>query len=271
MAGENNFGGALGTGLQPEDLNTDGIDPSGVDIWIHDCRILNDDDSIAVKPCSAHGCPHSGAGCTANLLVENMVLTGFGASIGSVPPAAPTPNCVRNVTFRNISMPRTGKGVYVKSNPTCGDFGKGVKHGVIQDILYEDVAITKPSWWAVWIGPQQQQEPHTALGRKCSLLYPLNKGKTCPTQGCVDFRNITLRRVTITDPALSPGVLLGNASNPMQGVLFDTVHVLNSKNKSLARGYWPFKGNYECANVHGRAVNSVPVPPCWAAGGGGDR
>ena len=38
--------------LQPEDLNTDGIDPSGKDIWIHDCNILNDDDSIAVKPSS---------------------------------------------------------------------------------------------------------------------------------------------------------------------------------------------------------------------------
>jgi hypothetical protein len=24
-------------GLQPEDLNTDGIDPSGHDVWIHDC------------------------------------------------------------------------------------------------------------------------------------------------------------------------------------------------------------------------------------------
>jgi hypothetical protein len=45
--------------------------------------------------------------------------TGFGASIGSVGPHADV-NCVRNITFRNISMPGTGKGIYVKSNPTCG-------------------------------------------------------------------------------------------------------------------------------------------------------
>jgi hypothetical protein len=38
--------------LQPEDLNTDGIDPSGSDVWIHDSFINNDDDSIAVKPCT---------------------------------------------------------------------------------------------------------------------------------------------------------------------------------------------------------------------------
>lgn len=36
--------------LQPEDLNTDGIDPNGEDFHVHDCSINNDDDSIAVKP-----------------------------------------------------------------------------------------------------------------------------------------------------------------------------------------------------------------------------
>jgi hypothetical protein len=30
--------------LEPEDLNTDGIDPSGVDFYIHDVKIYNDDD-----------------------------------------------------------------------------------------------------------------------------------------------------------------------------------------------------------------------------------
>ena len=58
-----------------------GIDPSGKDIWIHDCNILNDDDSIAVKPKSGSD-PFNP--CTENLLIENLVLTGFGASIGSV-------------------------------------------------------------------------------------------------------------------------------------------------------------------------------------------
>ena len=36
--------------LQPWDLNTDGIDVAGEDVWIHDVVIRNDDDSIAVKP-----------------------------------------------------------------------------------------------------------------------------------------------------------------------------------------------------------------------------
>ena len=102
-------------GLQPEDLNTDGIDPSGKDIWIHDCSIQNDDDSIAVKPLSnvIIGRDNTHLACCENILIENTMLTGFGASIGSVPPHLDH-NCVRNITFRNISMPGTGKGVYIK-------------------------------------------------------------------------------------------------------------------------------------------------------------
>ncbi len=63
-------------GLEPEDLNTDGIDASGRDVWIHDCSILNDDDSIAIKPCNsgAGSCPFSS--CSENMLIENLVLTG---------------------------------------------------------------------------------------------------------------------------------------------------------------------------------------------------
>lgn len=110
--------------LQPLDLNTDGIDPIGRDIYIHDCIVLNDDDSIAVKP-PLHD--EKGAvlnntiyyDCTGNITIENMVLTGFGASIGSVGPTKNHP-CVDGVIFRNISMPGTGKGIYIKSNQsTC--------------------------------------------------------------------------------------------------------------------------------------------------------
>lgn len=80
--------------------------------------------------------------CTQDALIENTLLTGFGASIGSVPPH-PDVNCVRNITFRNISMPKTGKGVYVKSNPSC----RPGATAVIADILYEDIHMTSPEWY----------------------------------------------------------------------------------------------------------------------------
>jgi hypothetical protein len=81
------------------------------------------------------------------MLIENTILSGFGASIGSVPAdvVAPgdTPNCVRNVTFRNISMPETGKGIYIKSNPDCR---KPHAAALIRDILFEDISIVRPRW-----------------------------------------------------------------------------------------------------------------------------
>jgi len=245
--------GDLSAGLQPEDLNTDGIDPSGRDIWIHDCTINNDDDSIAVKPCNAAGCFQSD--CTRNLLIENMVLMGFGASIGSVPPHV-NRSCVSNVTFRNISMPRTGKGVYVKSNPSCGvDSATGLQRtGLIENITYQSVTMTNPRWWPIWIGPQQQHEPGSSLGEKCALDYPISR--SCPTQGCVTFRNILLKDIEVESPTLSPGVILGNSTNPMQNVVFDNVKVHHP-------GYLPFRGEYKCEHVRGTVINSKPIPSCF--------
>ena len=82
-------------------------------------------------------------------------------------------------------------GVYVKSNPSC-DPGESA---LISNILYENVNVTKPSWYAIWIGPQQQHEPNQALGNKCALTYPIINH--CPTQGCVTFNNITLRNIKV--------------------------------------------------------------------------
>lgn len=105
---------------QPEDLNTDGIDPRGRDIHIHDCIVQNADDSVAVKPpvYGIHTTALNGTipvPCTSNVTIQDTILTGFGASIGSVGPSLDH-NCVDGVVFRNISMPGTGKGIYVKSN-----------------------------------------------------------------------------------------------------------------------------------------------------------
>jgi hypothetical protein len=229
-------------------------------------QVVNDDDSIAVKP--THGPASSqplGLSCSSDMLIEHMVMTGVGASIGSVPPHEGH-NCVRNVTFRNITMPGTTKGIYVKSNPTCGPG----KSGEITDITYERFRILSPSWWAVWIGPQQQHEPQSALGRKCALDYPINPH--CPTQGCVQFQNLLLKDVFIEQPTLAPGVLLGNISQPMKNVTFDNVVVVYTDGKhhkpdpSLPL---PISNTYEVANVEGCwRRGTAPVPsgfkPCSA-------
>ena len=77
-------------------LNTDGIDPSGQNILIHNVTIENYDDAVAVKP----GHLEEEEGCTENVTVENAnIIRSVGMSIGSVPPN-PKINCIQNVTFR---------------------------------------------------------------------------------------------------------------------------------------------------------------------------
>lgn len=77
------------------------------DIWIHDCTIRNDDDSIAVKP--IHSSNPYGP-CSQNMLIENMVISGMGTSIGSVPPH-PNHNCIKNITSVH-AMPATRQSVH---------------------------------------------------------------------------------------------------------------------------------------------------------------
>jgi polygalacturonase len=73
-------------------FNTDGFDPAGKNIWIHDCTIENYDDAVAVKPSSSKdGVLRT---CSEDVLVENIkVKYGVGMSIGYVrakPPPFPS-------------------------------------------------------------------------------------------------------------------------------------------------------------------------------------
>ena len=60
-------------------MNTDGIDVKGKDIWIHHCTIVNDDDSITIKPSDTTNMFSS---CSENILISDTTMTGFGASVG---------------------------------------------------------------------------------------------------------------------------------------------------------------------------------------------
>merc|ERR1712107_778305 len=152
--------------------------------------------------------------------------------------------------FRNISMPHTGKGIYIKSNPSCGKgtnyAGEEVdKTSIIDQVIYEDITIAKPWWWAIWIGPQQQHEPGEKLGDKCALNYPL-LNSSCPTQGCTTFSNIALRNIRIEQPLISPGVIMGNQTNPMRNLTFENVQVDYGGISRLYRGRFPYGHSFLC-------------------------
>lgn len=159
-----NFDLRLGTNLPTYALNTDGIDPAGSNIVIRNLTITSYDDAVAVKPAHSN---FKIAKCAENITVENIIVYfGVGMTIGTVPPRSEV-NCIRNVAFRNITFFHPFKAVYVKTNP--GDSGSGI----IENILYENLKVTNPLWWGIYIGPQQQKQPDGG-GPGC-MLYPLLK------------------------------------------------------------------------------------------------
>ena len=89
---------------------------------------------------------------------------------------------------------------------------------------------------------------------------PQDKKANCdPPPGL--FANIVLRNITINKPAVSPGVIYGNSSVPMQNIVFDSVRIIDPpSNGAFGKDY------YYCKGVQsGVAVgDTYPVPPCFA-------
>ena len=226
-------------------FNTDGFDVSGKNIHIHDCNIWNDDDSIAVKEQTGSSIRSN---CSENMLFERINASGVGLTIGSIGSSA-SHTCVRNITFKDSVMPNTFKGIYLKSRPGGG----GQNTGEITNVTYQNITINNPTQWAIWIGPQQ-----AGYKGACSLLWPEDPLAKCPVPSDITWTNILLKDITINNPKMSPGVILGNNTNVMKNVVFDNV-VVNNPGMSP----WGDKF-YDCQGVQGLALGTTnPIPPCF--------
>lgn len=228
-------------------FNTDGFDVAGRNIHVHDVTVWNQDDTIAIKADNQM--------VTENVLIERVHASGVGLSIGSIGAAT-----VRNITFRNVVMHHTSKGVYIKFRSSGG------AGGVIKDVLYENIRIEKPSAWPIWIGPAQQDIKqkdekfyNPCHGDPCSLCWPKVPFANCDSPAGL-FAHITLRNITIVKPKLSPGVIFGNSTNPIQGLVFDGVRVTDPPSDG-AFG----KKYYYCKGVSSGIAkgDTWPVPPCF--------
>ena len=61
----------------------------------------------------------------------------------------------------------------------------------------------------------------------------------------------------MTDPLFSPGVVLGNATNVMEGIVFEDVVVVHP-------GIVPYDKKYLCKHAVGVAKGTTsPVPSCF--------
>lgn len=89
-------------------------------------------------------------------------------------------------------------------------------------------------------------------GTGCSFLYPIVD--QCPTQPRITLRNIKLENVIAADSLLMPGVILGDATNPIQNLTFSNV---------LGSGRNIVQSEYICQGVvNGSFYDSLPVPLC---------
>jgi hypothetical protein len=220
--------------LDLQAFNTDGFDVTGQNVHIHDCNIWNQDDCIAVKDGSI------------NMMFERISCSGLGLVIGSIGSSK-----VQNITFRHSVMPRTFKGIYMKTRwydeAPVGD------EASISDILYYNITMDRPQQYPIWIGPAQQ------TGQPCDLAWPQVDKAQCIMSGYQTWSNIVLRDIFINNPDNSPGLLMGNSSNPMRNVIFDNVVVTSP-------GQQPFGPNYYCDGVLGKSLgHTYPTPSCFVS------
>ena len=228
-------------------FNTDGFDIAGANVHIHDVTVWNDDDCVCVKGLDGSG---KRAQCSENWLVERVEASGVGLTIGSIGPSEQH-TCVNNITFRDAYMYNTFKGIYMKSRPGSGS---NTETASISNILYENITIHNATQWSFWLGPQQ-----ASYDGACSLFWPFLPSAECPVPPQVTWQNITMRDIRIQGGLISPGVILGNTSNPMRNIIFDNVVASDP-------GSDPFgSAGYSCAGVQSAVATggTFPVPPCF--------
>ena len=186
------------------------------------------------------------------MVFERIQASGMGLAIGSI-----SDGLVNNITFRDIYMNHTFKGVYMKFKGSDG--GEGA---TISNILYENIYMDSPEQWAIWIGPAQQSVSRRIChAAPCSLCWPdLEKyGAQCNIFPNYKYSNILLKSVTIMNPSNrnGVGVILANDTTPMENIVFDGVRVIGAEGDI---------GNYHtCSGVmSGIAIgDTYPVPECF--------
>jgi len=272
--------------------NTDGIVFSGSNVYIHDVEIDTHGDAISVKGLGdddrmddmdeegdkKRKMNYENSMCTENIMVERITATGSnGFTIGAVHGAGASeedgrndnkdndnadknggdnkneeeiPTCIRNITFRDSILPDTFSGLSIKA----GKFLTGESANV-SDVLFEDITISNAQSWALWIGPTQ------AVNSSCSMLWPHEHDAECTMTPSLNVSQVMFKDITVVGGAISPGVMIGNESNPMTDIVFDNVLAHNA-----AR--WPWGSSfYACYGMNGTTTgNTYPQPQCFNSG-----
>lgn len=177
--------------------NTDGIDPSGWNFLISDCKIDTGDDNVAVKPV------HSRSPGNKNYLIKNCTFVhGHGMSIGSG-----TDGGIEDLVVRDCTFDQTDSGIRIKTVR-----GRG---GVLQNLTYENLTMNQvknPVYIIDWYPEHDApKDPATEKPQPITATTPINK-------------NITIRNVRVTN-CPTAGTIRGLPEAPITDVTFSNVTI----------------------------------------------
>lgn len=210
-------------------FNTDGIDVSGSNVHVHDVDIWTQDDCIAVKDTWLLP-PYQ----STNMLFERVNCSGLGFVIGSV-----AGTMVRNITFRDSYLYKAVKGIYLKFRSLEPFWTQMNRTGLTDGVTFENIVMEEPLQWPIWVGPAQQSDHRRPCqGNPCSLCWPQVPMAKCNAVPDTVIQNLLLKNVTINNPHMSPGVLLGGSErdgNLLENITFDSVRVTKGPPVPAAR------------------------------------
>jgi len=215
-------------------FNTDGIDVSGKDIYIHDCMISNYDDAICIKPADYNtpALNNTNMSCSENIVIDNIyVYKGVGLSVGSV--ASTKQHCIRNVVFQNIVADEPIKFIYIKT----GNIHEATSiQGYITNITYQHMIASDALLWPIYIGPQQQKEPDGTGDGVWPSVNPF-----------VEIRDIFLENISIHMKThySKYGVLRCDIKNPCSNFHFKEVIVKGGQKKYVCSEKGSLLGYYD--------------------------
>jgi polygalacturonase len=172
--------------------NTDGIDPSGLNISILNSSLSDGDDDVAV----------SASNPAQNITVANVnTYSGHGISIGSITKGGLTNMLVQNIVQMGTANDSNGIGIRIKAQQSNG--------GLVQNVTFQNICSANNKI-AIYLSP----------------YYSTSAGTSYPSLQNIIYRNIhviTEGGVTLQGYQNTAGTVVNPSTITLDNVIFDTL------------------------------------------------
>ncbi len=172
--------------------NTDGIDPSGLNISVLNSSISDGDDNVAV----------SASNPAQNITVANVnTYSGHGISIGSITKGGLTNMLVQNIVQMGTAADKNGIGIRIKAQQSNG--------GLVQNVTYQNICSANNKV-AIYLSP----------------YYSSSAGTSYPSLQNIIYRNIhviTESGVTLQGYQNTAGTVINPSIITLDNVIFDSL------------------------------------------------